>query len=210
MRFSEKQLLVATAGLFLVVILGFSGFAYYLYSSRWDPAQTEITAVTAEIDMLKAKFAELAQLRIELQKLQEVEEQFKRILPTAAEVKYTQFVETMNRFANDAQVKLPTITRNPQINQPAIGPAQPFEQVSYTLTLDGGFYELARFIYFVETYERFIKVDNVTFTPKQRVEVSKEAKDLRTWVGATMVVSTYVFTAPVAPAGPPAAPGGGS
>ncbi|MBI3272770.1 MAG: type 4a pilus biogenesis protein PilO [Planctomycetes bacterium] len=198
MRLTEKQLFFGTIGLFVVValVLGFYGYQLYAGEAGWRDTQDEAQRVRVEIEALKQKAEELNQLRFELNKLREAEEQFKRILPDPKAVRFTEFVDTLEKFAKNAQVRLPNVVRNPS-SQVTPGPggsaASAFNQISYTLTVEGGFYEVARFIFFIETHERFIKVESISFTPKQRTELKEKDKELRSLVTATIVVSTYTF-----------------
>lgn len=193
MRFSEKQLLFGTIGIFVAAVLGLGGYGYYLYDGPWTTVKTQLQAVEAEIVDLRRKALELNQLRIELDKLKDEEEKFKRILPSADQVKFTAFVDTIRGFEKDSLVQVTAITRN-QTPQGPTGPksATTFVQTQYTLAVEGGFYEIAKFVYLLETHERFIKVENILFTPKQRSGQEKD-KDLKTLVGATIVVSLYTF-----------------
>lgn len=165
-RFSEKQLLLVTVAVFLVVALPLAVWGYFLHFKSLKPLKQELEQTDKEIAEAKNKQTQMYQLQEQKKQLEEELKVAQEILPTVEEVSYENFVELLSQLKEDAVVELFLKAKLVKESR-GRGPAgrEPFDKVSYKLELQGGFYELVKFIYLLENYKRFIRVDSFSFKP---------------------------------------------
>ncbi len=166
-RFSEKQLLLVTLAVFLVVVLPLAVWGYFLHFKSWANLNTELSQVGQDIIQAQAKQDQMYQLQEKKKKLKEGLKVAQEVLPTVAEVSYENFLELLGRLKKEAKVELfkAKLLKQKRRVGPGQVPQGAFDKVSYELELEGRFYELVKFVYLLESYKRFIRIDSFGFKP---------------------------------------------
>lgn len=167
-RFSEKQLLLVTLAVFLVVVLPLAVWGYFLHFKSLANLNTELSQVGQGIVQAKAKQDQMYQLQEKKKTLEKELKIARKILPTVEEVSYEKFLELLGRLKKEAKVELfkaKLLKQKKGRAGPGQAPQGAFDKVSYELDLEGCFYDLVKFVYLLETYKRFIRIDSFEFKP---------------------------------------------
>jgi Tfp pilus assembly protein PilO len=191
-RFSEKQLLLMTIGFFFVVAVPLALIGYFWLHKSLGVVKTQITQVEDEIKQAEIKLEQQNQLDEQKKQLQCGLEIAKEILPSKEEVSYENFIELLGRLKREANVELYKVqlVKDARRQAPGAGTSEAFEKVSYDLKAEGAFYDLITFVYSLENYKRFIKVDKFDFSTSTSGD-KIEGGTLRH--GLNLTLSTYTF-----------------
>ncbi len=191
MKLSEKQLLILTIVIPAVIAIIFAGVGFFIFNKKITGLNKEIAEITKKIDEENVRLEKMAKLGEELTKLRLVQDALQSLLPTKEEISYENFIDTLTRFSREAGVKLTSATSDEGKGGPPGVAATNFDRISYALKIQGDFFQVINYIYFLETYQRFIKVDNFSVRPVGQVTIDKP-----TQYAMDLKITSYVYKGP--------------
>ncbi|MDH5674724.1 MAG: type 4a pilus biogenesis protein PilO [Myxococcales bacterium] len=166
----------------LFALLGVLTAGYYL--ALHMPLEDEITTaqrtnaqLTAELEQANTQRKKYLKLREELAGREALDRQNFRVLPVTAEI--PAFLDDLNRLAELSGLLVDKVS-------PAPEEAEEFYiKVPVTLSLTGGYHQLAKFFYNISRLERAINMEDVKLTVESNAEASAESLSLSVGVQAT-------------------------
>jgi|SRR3989339_39262 len=193
MKLSEKQLLLLTIVIPAIVAIALAGVGFFKFSKDISKLSKEIDDVNNQIKEENIRLEKMVELRDKLKKLEAEQDALQSLLPSKEELSYENFLDTLTKFSREAGVKLTSATADAGRSGPpaAGGPASSFDKMSYALKIEGDFFQVINYVYLLEVYQRFIKVDNFTVRPVGIISTDKPTKytmDLK--------ITSYAYTGP--------------
>ena len=193
MKLSEKQLLLLTIVIPAIVAIALAGVGFFKFSKDISKLSKEIDDVNNQIKEENIRLEKMVELRDKLKKLEAEQDALQSLLPSKEELSYENFLDTLTKFSREAGVKLSSATAETGRGGPPVpgGQTTNFDKISYALKIQGDFFQVSNYIYLLETYQRFIKVDNFTVRPLGVITAGKTTKytlDLK--------ITSYVYTGP--------------
>ena len=192
MKLSERKLLVLTILIPAIVAIALAGVGFFIFNKEKTELNKKIEDVNDEINEENLKLGKMVELRKELKKLEAEQDALQSLLPNKDDISNENFIDTLTRFSREAGVKLNSATSSAsRRGPPSSGGQTNFDKISYALKIEGDFFQVINYIYLLETYQRFIKVDGFTVGPEGMIKVGKPTKytlDLK--------ITSYVYTGP--------------
>ena len=153
----------------------------------------EVRAVEDQISIYEGKRDAIPGLEAEKKAIEEVVEDFVRILPNDADDKLFELNRVIGQYKDEANINAEALT-------PIISPVKPgeeevtaFKRHQYELTMTAHFFDFARLMNLLEANQHFIKVDS--FRCYRPVASEQEGEDL-TLLAAELRMSTYTYDPP--------------
>lgn len=190
MRLSEKQLVITTAVVAVIISLVLVGLVLFVFQKKLIEVKTQIKSKEEQLAAKETQLQQMQQLEQRLIELRQSKKQVEELLPRKEEVSYERVVETFRDMAQKAGV---VCTNALAVKETAVSGPQGqsvtpsgFEKISYSFKIEGGFFELIKFISLIEDHPRFIRVSSFTFTPKDvNLNPIKYTMDIK--------ITTYVY-----------------
>lgn len=195
---TPKQKFIFSVVIGVLIVLGLGAGIYYVNFVQLKKKEREIQTLNTAIKSLKEKRDKIPALQKQLEQLKSREDEFKEILPSIEEMEFTRFYEMLQDHSRRARVRLGKIVPVP-VTAPKTGPggarpavaALPVQKFAFKVSASGGFYQLIRFMYFLETHKRFIKVDAFTVRPARGATTKEVNQSIECTL--EMDISTYTF-----------------
>ncbi|MEK7449031.1 MAG: type 4a pilus biogenesis protein PilO [Planctomycetota bacterium] len=181
-RLSEKYLLILTVTVSGLIALGLVVLGYFHFHEKIEVASQSLATLKAEIEQLYEKQKKMIELEKRINTLRVELNDAREQLPTEEEVPYEVFVDKMVEFSYATKIKIYSVV--PVTKTGALVPVA-FTPTSYQLDATGGFYELMNFIYYLESYKRFIKVISFKINPSFSVGENKH--------NLNVLITTYTY-----------------
>jgi len=193
-------------GVLLVVPLAI--FATLSFSS-WRQnrrLKEELASLKAREVQARQKIKQIPRLKRQAAELSAQIDVYANILPREHEVRSEAFVETMDRFAKEAGVRIheaePVKKKQARGRRKGDNRPQPFQQHKYHFKLVGSFPNFLRFLHRVENWERFLAVEEIEIRPlgttSGRGGVANAERDLAAaqeeLKEIELVVTTYTYS----------------
>jgi len=193
MKLTEKQLLILTIVIPAIIAIVFGGIGLFVLNKKIAALNKEITDVSKKIDAENDRLKKMVELEEKLKKLRADQDALQALLPTKEELSYENFIDTLTRFSREAGVKLSSATAETGRGGPPVpgGQTTNFDKISYALKIQGDFFQVINYIYLLETYQRFIKVDNFSVRPVGQVTIDKP-----TQYALDLKITSYVYKGP--------------
>lgn len=191
MKLTEKQLLILTIVIPAVVAIVLAGVGFFIFNKQIAGLNKDITEVTKKINEEKDRLKKMAELADKLTKLRLEQDALQSLLPTKEEISIENFIDTLTRFSREAGVNLNSATADEGKGGPPGVAATNFDRISYALKIQGDFFQVINYIYLLETYQRFIKVDNFSVRPVGQVTADKP-----TQYSMDLKITSYVYKGP--------------
>jgi Tfp pilus assembly protein PilO len=192
MKLTEKKLLVLTIIIPAIIAVGLAGVGFFKFNKNISALKKEIIEIGKKIDGEKVRRAKMDELSSRLKKLEAEQSSLEALLPTKEEMSYEKFINTLTRFSREAGVKLTSATPVGDKGGPPAGQPSFFDSISYALALEGDFFQVINYIYLLETYQRFIKVDNFSVRPIGG-QVTSDAPAI---YGLNLKITSYLYKKP--------------
>jgi len=192
MKLTEKQLLILTIVIPAIIAVVLACVGFFKFNKNIATLSKEIVEVSKKINEEKDRLNKMVELGERLKKLESERDALQAILPTKEEVSYENFIDTLTRFSREAGVKLTSaISDEGKGGPPSSGGKVFFDRISYALKIQGDFFQVVNYIYLLETYQRFIKVDNFSIRPVGMIAADKPIE-----YGIDLKITSYVYKPP--------------
>jgi len=189
MKLTEKQLLILTIVIPAVLAIILAGVGFFVFRKDISRLNKEIFDVNTKIKDEKDRLNKMVELEEKLKKLRLERDTLQALLTTKEEASYENFIDTLTRFSREAGVKLSGATAEEgRSGPPQTGQSPNFDRMSYALKIQGDFFQVINYIYLLETYQRFIKVDNFSVRPTGTVTADKPAQ-----YNLDLKITSYVY-----------------
>lgn len=178
---SEMKKTAISAVAVLLALVGTTAWAY----TGWGKCKTTEKVVEqkqTKLSELQGKIAAIPALRQEKSKLQEELTEYETILPNDREL--DKIFDTLSDFTKDSKVVITEFKPERERQNTGKTNTSSYKQVSYDLKLEGGFFEVTKFINLLENYKRFVRVDSFEIGKRNLDEPLDEVK---------LKISTFVY-----------------
>lgn len=188
LKLSEKQLLILTIIIpaIIAVILGVVG--YFIFSKQRSLLTKNINETSAKIKEATDRLVEMEELKERLDKLRKEQNELEALMPTKEEISYENFIDTLTKLSREANIYLSSAIPEQNRGNPSSIQSGPFDKISYRLSITGDFFQVIHYIYLLETYQRFIKVDKFSIKP-----ITESANDKTARYSLDLTLTTYVY-----------------
>lgn len=206
MRLNERHQLILLIGVFSLVLVGEGTFAYFTWNDR-TKAASALSKLSSEEKSAREKKKQIPDLNEKARKLASIIEEYAQILPTDAEVSTDAFLEDIDRFTRNTELKLDTAksvqVKDPTANQSAkqkksATTEKNFVQYKYRFTFTGTFNDLLKFVNAVENHSRFLQVDAIDIKPQGADREEKHGDEVKLAENPikdfTIEISTYTYS----------------
>jgi hypothetical protein len=163
MRFNEKQKIIITAGIFLILVGGLGALNYFKFKGRSE-LLAQLDKFSAEEQALTAKIKQIPDLREKRAKLINIIDQYVEILPKEEHVQHEAFMKIIIKKAEN--VKKKDDEKSPK--------QENFIRHRYKFKLLGTVPDFIEFVNKIENHTRFLKVDTIKIRPLGTLEESGE------------------------------------
>jgi len=172
----EKQKLILSVVVVLVLLVGFGGGIYLKLKER-APLVAEMDRLEASIRLYDQKIAQIGTLTEKIAALQEEVARYEVIMPDSEEL--DKMADTVDEFRKKSGVEIKDFRKviSPVVAREQAGKA--YEQVTYNMKLTGDFFQFVTFINLLENHERFIRVDSFRVSPSRAEDTSLMDVDLQ-------------------------------
>lgn len=159
----KKGLIITLAVLAAILVAGGAGI-YYLQFVVLAEKEAELAAVERDVQAAQAKKSKIPSLKSQLADLQKTEAEKKSKIPNLERDEYDRFADLLDQIRKRAGV---TVSRGAwqtsggtaRTNTPAS-----MHRVVYEMSVNGGFYQLLRYINLLEQMKRHIQVTSIAVT----------------------------------------------
>ncbi len=200
MKLNEKQKLIALIAGFALLLVGECGFAYYCFAERGKHNAT-LDRLAQEEQDAERKIQEIPKLAKKSAELAAIIEEYAQILPRDSEVRYERFLEEIDEFARDAEIKIISAKDEKPVEQKAnkktktVEVEKTFVRHTYRFELEGSFLGFLRFINRIENYPRFLRIDVINISGRAGKGKVSEAEQAENPVKSIeLVISTYTYS----------------
>ena len=164
MKLNEKQKIIATAGVFLVILGGVGAFNYLKFAER-GKLHAEIQRYQLDGQAARSKRKRIPDLVEQRAKLIEQIDRYTEILPPDKDVEHDAFVRVMDKFRQDTKIVIKTAEYVPIKQDPREKEQQSFVRHRYRFRLLGTVPDVLEFVAKIENHKRFLKVDSINLRP---------------------------------------------
>jgi len=194
MRLHEKTLLIMTMIIPAVVSLVLGGVGYFVFYKKASFLSKKMIEVDQQTKAAKDKAEKMVETSGRIEKLIEEKAGLEALLPTKEEISYENFIDTLTGLSREAGVRLPSVKyESPRSAPPGRTQSTLFDKITYKVTIEGEFFNALYFVYLLETYQRFIKVERFTVRPMGAVTAG-DAK--ATKYALDLSLTSYVYNKP--------------
>jgi len=175
---TQDWIFVAVVGVLTVVVIG--GGYFFLIAPTTETLATEIAKTAdlrSELDQALRLEQQMDELEAEAARMQELVQQFEERLPSDREI--PQLLGQFEALGNEIGLSVSLATLDTQVDQRT-------ETIPYSVTADGTFHDIARFINELERDKRYLKVSDIDI----------QSTDMGT-AQASFQLSTFVFRQPM-------------
>lgn len=168
---SEKQVTIIFVVLLILIVLGGGAGIYYLQFDVLPTKESELARVSAEVEDALKKQREIPGLEKDIEKLKVEEKEKLKHIPNMTKAEYDEFATRLDELRRKSGVHIPRATwvtgarPAPVSGRPPRASPTTMHRVQYDLAVEGGFYQLLRFINLLEEERRFINVESFTIVP---------------------------------------------
>jgi len=145
------------------------GALIYFKQAEIETSRGQVAQLRTEISTSRKLIEGTGALEREVIVLREMADVIQGILPTENDI--NNLVRTFNQFEGDSGVKIRKLERKPES---ALQQEAAFDQVAYTLTLEGDAFQLLDFTDRVETHSRFMRVPRFKITAAKRQQFEQD------------------------------------
>jgi len=204
MRLTDKQKIVAAAGVFVLVTGGLGSLNYFKFKERSD-LLAQIDKYGAEEQAATGKIKQIPDLRKKRDKLINIIDTYAEILPKEEHVQQDNFVNIIDGYRKDTKIIIQK-AEYVKIKEDEKAPKQEnFIRHRYKFKLLGTIPDFIDFVNRIENHTRFLKVDAITIKPLGTMEETGEELDDKAddaELGAAsepvkeieLIVSTYTYS----------------
>lgn len=173
MKLNEKQKILCTVGIFLVVCGGIGALNYLKLNER-SKLLAQIDQYVTEENLATEKMRQIPVLREQRSKLINIIDQYAEILPREEHVQHDAFVEIIDNYRKDTKIviqkaeyiKPRAVDRKPGSADKKAGSApENFVRHRYRFKLLGTVPDFIEFVNKIENHTRFLKVDSISIKP---------------------------------------------
>jgi Tfp pilus assembly protein PilO len=191
LKLSEKQLLILTIIIpaSIAVILGILG--YFIFSKKINLLTKNINETTIQIKEANDRLEKMVELEGRLTKLRKEQDELEALMPTKEEISYENFIDTLTKLSREANIYLSSATPEQNKGTQATIQNSLFDKISYKLSITGDFFQVIYYVYLLETYQRFIKVDKFSVKPIPGSNSEKSVK-----YSLDLTLTTYIYNKP--------------
>lgn len=207
MKLNEKQKLVALIGAFSLLIVCECGFAYYCFAER-GKCNATLDKLEQEEQDAERKIQEIPKLAKKSSELAAIIEEYAQILPRDSEVRQEAFLEEIDEFARDSEIRIISTKNEKPVEQKGkqqkakAAEAKTFVRHTYRFELEGSFLGFLKFINRIENYPRFLRVDVINISGKAGKGKISEAEQAENPIKTIeLVISTYTYSKASTPGG---------
>ncbi len=207
MKLNEKQKILATAGVFVLVAAGLGGLNYHKLRERHD-LLVEMEKHQVEEKAATEKMKRIPELREQRAKLINIIDQYAEILPKEEHTQHDAFVDIIDGYRRDTQIVIQRTEYLKPKAEPGDGKQKPvkenFNRHRYKFKLVGTVPDFLRFINKIENHTRFLKIDSISIKPLGAAEETNEfddradadeiAKARVPYKDIELTVSTYTYS----------------
>lgn len=182
-----------------VLAIGLAVYGYFIQYNQLTKIQGEIENVNSQVKDAEAKIVQMIELDKRLEALRKEKESIKDLLPAKTADLYEDFLNSMVKTAQEAKLIVHGANVADDAKKsgpPTGGGGLAFEKISYSMRVEGEFYECINFIYLLETSKRFIKVDRFSLRPSNLMDVEKTGEAIRHLLD--IKITSYTYNAPSA------------
>ena len=201
---SDKQKILAFVGVFALVFVGEGAFAYRYIAEIGEHNETVQRLEQEELDA-ERKIQQIPNLVSKAEDLANIIEEYAQILPNEKEVRFDAFLEDIDGFTHDADVRIMNATPEKVVDpskrkaknkkkKGRIKDKRAFVRHKYRFKLEGTFLGFLRFVNKIENHPRFLRIDEFSIEPvekKKSGEVESAENPLK---AIELVVSTYTYS----------------
>ena len=177
MRLNEKQKVLATAGVFVVLAAGMGGLNYLKLRDR-GALLSKIDTYLEEEKKATEKMSRIPELREQRSKLINIIDQYAEILPKEEHTQHDAFVEIIDGYRRDTQIVIQkTEYLKPKTETAADATKKQKENFirhRYKFKLVGTVPDFLRFINKIENHTRFLKIDAISIKPLGAADETNE------------------------------------
>jgi len=161
MKLSEKQKIIVTAAVFLLIAAGLGGLNYLKLRDRFALLE-QMEKYQAEEKQATDKMRKIPDLREQRAKLINIIDQYAEILPREEHVQHDAFVEIIDSYRKDTKIVIQKAEYiKPRATDKGSG-QENFVRHRYRFKLLGTVPDFIEFVNKVENHTRFLKVDAIS------------------------------------------------
>ena len=192
MKLTEKQLLILTIIIPAVIAICLAAFGFFVFSKDIAKLNKDISDIGKQINEENDRLKKMVELGEKLTKLRLEQDALQSLLPNKEDISGENFIDTLNRFGRQAGVQIASATADEgRGGGPPGAQTTNFDRISYALKIQGDFFQVINYVYLLETYQRFIKVDNFSVRPVGQVTIDKP-----TQYSMELKITSYVYKGP--------------
>ncbi|HZN59408.1 MAG TPA: hypothetical protein VFD71_15155 [Planctomycetota bacterium] len=173
MRFNEKQKIIITAGIFLILVGGLGALNYFKFKGRSE-LLAQLDKFSAEEQALTAKIKQIPDLREKRAKLINIIDQYVEILPKEEHVQHEAFMEIIDAYRKDTKIIIQKAEYVKKKDDEKSPKQENFIRHRYKFKLLGTVPDFIEFVNKIENHTRFLKVDTIKIRPLGTLEESGE------------------------------------
>ncbi len=164
MKLNEKQKVILTSGVFVVVLGVVGGLVYMKYSERTN-LEKDLQRYQRDEQTAREKRKRIPKLVEQRAQLVRQIERYTEILPPEEDVQHDAFVRVMDDYRKDTKILIKTAEYVPVRQDAREKDAQSFVRHRYRFSLVGTVPDVLDFVAKIENHKRFLKVDALNIHP---------------------------------------------
>lgn len=173
MRLNEKQKILCTGGVFLLVVGGLGGLNYKKFQER-SALHAQIDKYLGEEQVATNKIKQIPELREQRSKLINIIDTYAEILPKEEHVQHEAFMEIIDGYRKDTKIIIQK-AEYVRIKEDGKAPKREnFIRHRYKFKLLGTIPDFIEFVSKIENHTRFLKVDSTNIKPIGTMDESVE------------------------------------
>jgi hypothetical protein len=196
---NEKKGLIISIVVLALILAGGGTAIYFLQFDYLVRLEQDLQAVSAQVDDATRKRDAIKPLKEKIAKLKEQEVAKKIKIPTLDRTEYDVFADLLDQLRKQAGVTVSkgTWQQAQQVARPGVNVPPTVHRIEYSISAEGSFYQLLRYMNLLEQQKRYIVLDSVSVGRGQEsgggaAEASKPAfrRDLR------VILASYTYRPP--------------
>ncbi len=209
MKLNEKQKIIVSVAIFLVLLGGLLTLNYFKYKERKD-LLAKMSSLEKEERAANAKIKQIPELRQKRTDLAAIVAQYANILPPEEHIQHEAFAEIIDGYSKDTQVVIQKVDAVIEEEEPDDKKKkakkkkedQNFIRHRYKVQLVGTFPNFRNFVNKIENHTRFLKIDEMNIRPLGvERSIGASSKDdsavlenaAKPFKNIEIVVSTYTY-----------------
>lgn len=168
MKLNEKQKIVLTVMVFVVLLGGLIALNYFKFKDR-ETLQARIDSLRQEETKANDMIRQIPDLRERRANLANIIDQYASILPLEQHIQHEAFAEVIDNYSRETQVVIQKVEyvekKKDEKDEEVVEEDQNFIRHRYKLSLVGTFPDFLRFVNKIENHTRFLKVDEIFIKP---------------------------------------------